>query len=61
MSRNRILNPNARLILDALKYEIAEEFNVQLGADTKSRDNGSVGGEMVKRMVKMAEMELYRL
>ena len=60
-NRNRLLVPQSRQILDMLKYEIAEEFGVTLGADTKARENGSVGGEMVKRMVQLAEQDLYRL
>jgi small acid-soluble spore protein A (major alpha-type SASP) len=36
-----------------MKYEIASEFGVQLGAETTSRENGSVGGEITKRLVQM--------
>ncbi|MFL6554951.1 MAG: small, acid-soluble spore protein, alpha/beta type, partial [Bacillus sp. (in: firmicutes)] len=38
--------------------EIASEFGVNLGADTTSRANGSVGGEITKRLVAMAESQL---
>ncbi|WP_145614729.1 alpha/beta-type small acid-soluble spore protein, partial [Bacillus licheniformis] len=34
------------------KYEIAQEFGVQLGSDSVARSNGSVGGEMTKRINK---------
>ena len=44
--------------LDQMKYEIAQEFGVQLGADTTARSNGSVGGEITKRLVAMAEQQL---
>ena len=37
--------------LDSMKTEIANEFGVQLGADTTARQNGSVGGEITKRLV----------
>ena len=37
--------------MDNMKYEIATEFGVNLGADASSRANGSVGGEMTKRLV----------
>ncbi|MDQ0417888.1 hypothetical protein J2Z48_002072 [Croceifilum oryzae] len=40
--------------LDQMKYEISSEFGVQLGPDSTSRDNGSVGGEMTKRLVALA-------
>ena len=39
--------------MEQMKYEIADEFGVSLGADASSRDNGSVGGEMTKRLVNM--------
>jgi hypothetical protein len=41
-----------------MKYEIAAEFGVTLGPDTTSRQNGSVGGEITKRLVQMAEQQL---
>lgn len=41
-----------------MKYETAQEFGVQLGADATARANGSVGGEMTKRLVAMAEQKL---
>ncbi|TKG96821.1 alpha/beta-type small acid-soluble spore protein, partial [Peribacillus simplex] len=44
--------------LEQMKYEIASEFGVTLGADTTSRANGSVGGEITKRLVQMAEQQL---
>ncbi|MDI6813483.1 MAG: alpha/beta-type small acid-soluble spore protein [Desulfitobacteriaceae bacterium] len=44
--------------LDQFKYEIANQLNVQLGGDRTSRENGSVGGEMTKRMIQFAEQNL---
>ncbi|MDB5084576.1 MAG: spore protein [Bacilli bacterium] len=49
---------NASRALEQMKYEIAAEFGIQLGADTASRLNGSVGGEIVKRLVSFAEQQL---
>jgi len=57
-SRNNLLVPQANQALDQLKYEIAAEFGVQLGPDTTSRQNGSVGGEITKRLVSFAEQQL---
>ncbi|MBB5355152.1 MULTISPECIES: alpha/beta-type small acid-soluble spore protein [Anoxybacillus] len=57
-NRNRLLVPGVQQALDQMKYEIAQEFGVQLGPDTTARANGSVGGEMTKRLVKMAEQQL---
>jgi hypothetical protein len=58
MARNKLLVPGSANALDQMKEEIANEFGVQLGADTTARANGSVGGEMTKRMIKMAEQQL---
>ena len=38
-----------------MKYEIASELGVSMGANATSRANGSVGGEMTKRLVQMGE------
>ena len=43
--------PGAKQAIDKMKYEIANEFGVSLGADTTSRANGSVGGEITRRLV----------
>jgi hypothetical protein len=55
---NQKLVPQASQALDQMKYEIAQEFGVNLGADTTSRANGSVGGEITKRLVQFAEQQL---
>ncbi|RKJ60267.1 alpha/beta-type small acid-soluble spore protein, partial [Butyricicoccus sp. 1XD8-22] len=57
-SRNKLVVPGANQALDQMKYEIAQEFGVQLGPDASSRANGSVGGEITKRLVQMAESQL---
>ena len=43
--------PGAKKSIDRMKYEIANEFGVNLGADATSRANGTVGGEITKRLV----------
>lgn len=58
MARNKLLVPSADNVLNQMKEEIANEFGVQLGADTTARANGSVGGEMTKRLVALAEQTL---
>ncbi|WP_223700829.1 alpha/beta-type small acid-soluble spore protein [Sutcliffiella deserti] len=57
-SSNQLVAPGAQQAIDQMKYEIATEFGVNLGADTTSRANGSVGGEITKRLVQMAEQQL---
>ena len=56
--RNKLVVPGAQNAIDQMKYEIAREFGVNLGPDTSSRQNGSVGGEITKRLVKMAQQQL---
>ncbi|GIN73835.1 small, acid-soluble spore protein A [Bacillus sp. J14TS2] len=55
---NPILVPGAEQAINSMKVEIAQEFGVNLGADTTSRANGSVGGEITKRLVSMAQQQL---
>lgn len=55
---NQLVVPGVNQALDQMKYEIAQEFGVNLGPDTTSRANGSVGGEITKRLVQMAEQQL---
>ncbi|MGD6801454.1 alpha/beta-type small acid-soluble spore protein [Rossellomorea vietnamensis] len=55
---NQLVAPGAQQAIDQMKYEIASEFGVQLGADTTARANGSVGGEITKRLVQMAEQQI---
>ncbi len=55
---NRLLVPGAQQALDQMKYEIANEFGVNLGPDTASRLNGSVGGEITKRLVAQAQQQM---
>ena len=43
--------PGAKQAIEKMKYEIANEFGVNLGADATSRANGSVGGEITRRLV----------
>ncbi|MCE7793336.1 alpha/beta-type small acid-soluble spore protein [Salipaludibacillus sp. CUR1] len=55
---NQLVVQGAQQAIDQMKYEIATEFGVQLGPDSTSRANGSVGGEITKRLVQMAEQQL---
>ena len=43
--------PGSKQAIEKMKYEIANEFGVNLGADASSRANGTVGGEITKRLV----------
>ena len=57
-SKSRLVVPGAQNAIDQMKYEIANEFGVNLGPDAKSRANGSVGGEITKRLVQMGQNQI---
>ncbi|SFV01591.1 alpha/beta-type small acid-soluble spore protein [Alicyclobacillus macrosporangiidus] len=57
-NRNQYVTPQVGNALAQMKYEIATEFGVNLGGETTSRENGSVGGEITKRLVAFAEQHL---
>ncbi len=55
---NKLVVPGAQAAIDQMKYEIASELGVTLGADATARQNGSVGGEITKRLIKMAQSQM---
>ena len=57
-SRNKLVTPGSKEAIDRMKYEIANEFGVQLGADATARANGSVGGEITRRLVQMGQSQI---
>ena len=57
-SNSKMVVPGAKQAIDKMKYEIANEFGVNLGPDTTSRANGSVGGEITKRLVRLGQNQL---
>ena len=52
---NKLVVNGSKEAIEILKYEIARELGIKLGADTSSRLNGTVGGEMTKRLVANAK------
>ena len=57
-NNNKLVVPGAKQAIEQMKYEIANEFGVNLGPDATSRANGTVGGEITKRLVQMGEQHL---
>ena len=53
------MNPNARAALDKFKMEAANEVGVNLkqgyNGDLTSKQAGSIGGQMVRKMIKSYE------
>lgn len=59
-NRNKLLVNGAENAIQQMKQEIAHEFGVTLGAETTARANGSVGGEITKRLVQLAQQQLSK-
>lgn len=61
-SSNRAAVPEAKSALDRFKYEVANEIGVPLkdgyNGDLTSKQNGSVGGYMVKKMIEAQERQM---
>jgi len=61
-SGNRVNVPEARGALDNMKFEIARELGINFkqgyNGDLTSRENGYVGGHMVKRLIEQAEKQM---
>ena len=52
---NKLIVPRSKPAIENLKYEIANELGIKLGADTASRLNGTVGGYMTKKLVELGK------
>ena len=57
-STNNFVVPGAKQAIEKMKYEIANELGVTMGPDATSKANGSVGGEITRRLVRMAEQQM---
>ena len=61
-SSNKASVPEARAALNKFKYEVANEIGVPLkegyNGDLTSRESGSIGGEMVRQMIKKQEQQM---
>ena len=57
-NRNKLVTPGSKEAIERMKYEIANEFGVNLGADATARANGSVGGEITRRLVQMGQSQI---
>ncbi|MCI5566192.1 MAG: alpha/beta-type small acid-soluble spore protein [Clostridiales bacterium] len=59
---NQVNVPDARAALDNMKFEIARELGINFkqgyNGDLTSRENGYVGGYMVKRLIEQAEKQM---
>ena len=59
MSRNSVLIPESKKAMDSFKMEVANSLNVNLkegyNGDLTAKQVGSVGGQMVKKMIESYE------
>ena len=59
---NQTLAPQAKQLLNTMKYEVASEIGVNLkqgyNGDIPAREAGRVGGNMVKKMIQYAESSM---
>ena len=62
MARNKVVVPEAQAAMDKFKMEAASEVGVNLkqgyNGDLTSRQAGSVGGQMVKKMIEKYENDI---
>lgn len=61
-SKNSVEVPEAKAAMDKFKFEVASEIGVPLkqgyNGDLTARQNGSVGGMMVKKMIAEQEKKM---
>lgn len=61
-SSKRVEVPEAKNAMDRFKMEVADELGVNLkqgyNGDITAKEAGSIGGEMVRKMIKKQEEEM---
>ena len=61
-SSNKMNVPEAKSAMDKFKFEVASELGVPLSdgynGNLTSKENGSVGGYMVKKMIEQQERQM---
>ena len=61
-SNSKMSNKQAKAALNKFKYEVANELGVNLkqgyNGDLTSKEAGSIGGEMVKKLVAQAANQM---
>ncbi|MBR2339866.1 MAG: alpha/beta-type small acid-soluble spore protein [Clostridia bacterium] len=62
MSKSKVIVPEAKAALDQFKMQAASEVGVNLSngynGDITARQAGSVGGQMVKKMIEKYENDI---
>jgi len=64
MARNSVMIPDSKQAMENFKMEVANSLNVNLkqgyNGELTSKEAGSIGGEMVKRMIAYAETNMKK-
>ncbi|TVY11386.1 alpha/beta-type small acid-soluble spore protein [Paenibacillus cremeus] len=59
---NQLVVQQAKAALDQMKYEVAQELGIQLqpgyNGNLATRDAGSIGGNITRKLVQIAEQQL---
>ncbi|MCQ6559738.1 small, acid-soluble spore protein, alpha/beta type [Paenibacillus mendelii] len=60
---NQLVVPQARMALDQLKFEVAQQLGIPLPADgyygnMQTREMGLIGGNITRRLIQIAEQQL---
>lgn len=60
---NTLVVPQARAALEQMKYEVAQQLGISLPQDgyygnLLTKEAGSIGGQITRRLVQMAEQQL---
>lgn len=60
---NNLVVPQARQALEQFKFEVAQQLGISLSQDgyngnLLTRDAGSIGGQITRRLVEIAEQQL---
>lgn len=58
MMKQKNSTPEIKTLFDQIKWEVANELGIELGAKATSLENGKVGGEITKRLIQMAKNQL---
>lgn len=60
---NTLVVPQAQKAMEQFKYEVASELGIQTPQDgywgtMTTRDTGAIGGNMVRKMIALAEQQI---
>jgi hypothetical protein len=61
-SSNQLVVPQAQAALDRMKFEVAQQFGIQLtegyNGNITTREAGTIGGNITRTLIQIAEQQL---